>query len=315
MDFQYIPKVENSKFYLENAFSSARKRTGEFKIRGRLDKLQKKKRVELSRLDIVRAKLNNNLMKVLTAFPSISVLPRFYIELIKTLLDYPRLKKSFGALNWAVKKIDFFHKTYIRKIKGSKDLGVLGRHKKEFYGRVSSVVKQIDSELKYLENCRKTMRTFPVIKDNIKTVVIVGFPNVGKTTMMYKLTGSKPEINAFPFTTKNINVAYIKEDDKDVQVLDVPGALDRFGKMNAIEMQAMLAIDYLADLIVYIFDLTEPYPLDQQMKLYEKIKSSGKNMLVYVSKTDITEKSKIEQFKLEALTNPADLKKKIISVL
>jgi GTP1/Obg family GTP-binding protein len=81
-----------------------------------------------------------------------------------------------------------------------------------------------------------------------------------------------------------------------------------------IEKVATLALKYVTDAIIYIFDLTEPYSLDDQKKLYEEMKKLRKPVLLYLSKTDILEHKKVVEFKKEfkeALTTPEALKKEI----
>ena len=140
------------------------------------------------------------------------------------------------------------------------------------------------------------MRNYPAIKTGTKTIAIAGFPNVGKTTLLMKLTGSKPDIQPYAFTTKGINVGYIKGKEK-LQLLDTPGTLNRFDTMNNIEKVAFLALKLLAEKIIYVFDITEPYPLEQQIKLYKEIKKMKKPVIIYLSKTDILEKGQISEFK------------------
>jgi len=38
------------------------------------------------------------------------------------------------------------------------------------------------------------MKGFPSIKTNLPTIAIAGFPNVGKTTLLSKITDAKPKI-------------------------------------------------------------------------------------------------------------------------
>jgi len=299
MSFQDIPPIENYQFFLDVAFKKGSKKADIARQKKtREEPLTKSKRIELSRIDVVNGSLVERLKRVIESFPSLEHLPEFYLELLKCTLEYDLLKKSLGAMNWAMKKVKFFSKTYSSKIGKTTDVRLINKHRREYYGRISSVIKQINNELKYLEYSRRIIKGYPSIKTGIKTICIVGFPNVGKTTLMYKLTGSKPEINSYPFTTKGVNVAYIKKDEEKIQLLDTPGALDRFEKLNNIEKQAYLAIKYLAESLIYVFDLTESYPTEKQEKLYKNIKKEGKKMVVYLSKTDLIEDKKlIESFK------------------
>jgi nucleolar GTP-binding protein len=318
MNFEGLSKVESYEWYIDVAFRQAAKAADELRTTLKAEKLQKSSRIELARVDAVRRALQKQLMLINNSFPSIDTLPEFYQELIRSSLDYVSIKKSLGAVKWAVDKVGFFSVVYSKKMRGCKDITVINKMRREFYGRISSVLKQIKDSLIYLEYTRKTMKEFPSVKSGMFTVVIMGFPNVGKTTLLYKLTGSKPEIAPYAFTTKSLNIGYIKTDTQKVQFIDTPGSLNRFEKMNSIEQQGMLAIKYCADMLVYVFDVTEPFPLDDQEKLLKTVsKSYDKNILIYLSKSDILEKAQMAEFltnhkKLKVLTDSEILKSAIL---
>ncbi|MBU0461080.1 MAG: 50S ribosome-binding GTPase [Nanoarchaeota archaeon] len=217
-----------------------------------------------------------------------------------------------GGLKWGLDKAERFSQDYIIKIKKCRDLQKINEYRREYYGRISSIIKQIKPNLEYLEKARKVMKDYPAIKTDIFTVCIAGFPNVGKTTLLQKITGAKAEIDDYAFTTRRLNTGYFETDYGKVQFIDTPGTLNRFNKMNYIEKLAYLAINYCAELIVYVFDLTEPYPLTDQQNLLAELKKSGKDIVVYLSKTDILEKQKVADFlkknKLkQAFTDPDKL--------
>ena len=289
MSFQDIKPVEPADFYLDVAFRRSKELAVQHRPKIRINtKLQKSRDIELYKLDVIRGNLISDLHSITKNFPSIKDLNPFYQELMHCTLEVDYLKQSLGSLDWAKKKVADFHRIYSNRIRNSTDIQTINKHRREFYGRISSVLKQVAKNLEYLEACRRIMKEYPVIKTSLKTIAITGFPNVGKTTLLYKLTGSKPDIQNYPFTTKGINVAYLKRGDEKIQLLDTPGTLNRFEKMNNIEKQAYLALKYLASHIIYVFDLTESYPLKEQIELYRTTKKLSIPMTVYLSKVDLT---------------------------
>jgi nucleolar GTP-binding protein len=311
MNFQNIPPVETSKHFLEIAFRRAREKGISKKLSGNWLQIIRQK--EGLKLDIIKDSIVPRLKKILESFPDSRALPDFYIQLMNLTLEYPNYKKSLGAVNWAIGKTRLIHKDYVSKIIRSKDRDSIKALSKEFYGRLASVLKQIDINLRYLESCRRIMRSYPDIKDMF-TVCIYGFPNVGKTTLLNKLAGTTAEVAAYAFTTKRINAGYFRVGGRKVQILDVPGTLARKEKMNDIELQADLVLKELADLIIYVFDISEfcGYSFKKQDQLFKNL--GKKKALVYVSKKDILEKGVIEAFEYPHYSLE-EIKEKIISLL
>jgi len=300
MNFQDLKKIENADFYIDVAFRRASEQANitRSSVAGKsTSRIEKSKSIELEKLATIKQTISEFFEKIVHNFPSLDDLPEFYKELVKTTLDYEILKKSLGAVNSQRLVLYDIFKIYNFKIKKCNDMQKINDYRREFYGRVSSLPKRIKNELAYLEKARKTMRNFPAIKTGMPTVAIAGFPNVGKSTLLAKLTTSNPEINSYPFTTKGLNVGYMEQRYDKVQFIDTPGTLNRFEKMNYIERAAYLAMKYAADKIIYIFDPTEEYPLLDQMKLLENTKKLGKEIIIYISKADIADKKILESLK------------------
>ncbi|MBD3309629.1 GTP-binding protein [Candidatus Woesearchaeota archaeon] len=315
MNFQELKKIDTPDLYLDVAFRKAKVKSDlrrqKLSFTSRLDK---SKKIEMYRIEVMKDSVINSLQKILDSFPRLKELPDFYRELVRLTLDHDRLRKSLGAVRWAADSISRFFKSYNRKLRDCSMVEDINRLRREFYGRVSSVLKQIRKELEVIEEARKVMRQYPHIKTSMPTAAIAGFPNVGKTTLLAKMTGSTPDIQPYAFTTRGINIGYMKKgaDSKEkVQVLDTPGTLNRLEKMNNIEKQAYLAMKLCADIIIYVFDLTETsYPLDKQLILYEKLKSLEKPMVCYVSKTDMVGRKDVSSFseKYSCIISPAELR-------
>ena len=294
MNFEKIPPVDTSKNFLDIAFRKAREKGKSKNLTGNWLQIIRQK--ESLKLDIIKDNIVQRLEKIVEIFPDTRVMSKFYIDLMKLTLDFGELKKSLGAVNWAVKRIRILHKEYVSKINKTKEREKIKDLSKQFYGRISSTLKQINSNLKYLEESRRIMKSYPDIKEMF-TACIYGFPNVGKTTLLNKLTKTKAKTAEYSFTTKSINSGHMKSGDDEVQVLDVPGTLAR-EKKNDIELQAELVVKDLANLIIYVFDLsgTCGYSFQKQELLLKKL-GNDKPVLIYLSKTDLPEGKPSREFK------------------
>jgi nucleolar GTP-binding protein len=288
MNFQDLTRVEKPNHYLDIAIKNSKKELSKYKQSLNIkDNLDKQKKSASYKMNIISKYLSSTFFHIMKSFPNIDSLPEFYMQLIRTQLDYGLLKKSLGSLNFASEKALFFSKMYSSKIKGDLSNELVQKHYKEYLGRISSILFRIKKNLEYLEYSRQTMKSFPSVKTGLFTVALYGFPNVGKSTILSKLTTSKPKIDDYSFTTRTINIGYIKEDSYKIQVLDTPGTLNRIDKMNEIEMQAELSLKYCADLVVFVYDPT--IESDKQLKLLKKLKTKldGKKLIKYASKSDI----------------------------
>ncbi|MAG38929.1 GTP-binding protein [Candidatus Woesearchaeota archaeon] len=295
MSFNSIPKVDKPSFYLDIAFRAARKRASIKKSSLKTNKFLKEKTANIEKVDTVRKVLTTKLNSITKSFPNIDGLNDFYFGLVNATIDYKELKKSLGAINWAGKKISELTSLYRLKIKRCDDRAIMNKDIKNYYGRLSSVFKQISKNFAFLEESRRTMRDFPTIKE-LFTVAIAGFPNVGKSTLLSKLTTSTPEIKPYAFTTKTLNTGYFSFRYQKIQFVDTPGTLNRINKMNDIEKTAYLAMKHCADIFIYVYDITEPYPLAEQKKLLKKLKKFDKPIILYLSKTDILPSEKTSVF-------------------
>ncbi|MFA6072612.1 MAG: GTPase [Candidatus Woesearchaeota archaeon] len=292
MNLKGLDQVRNGKFYLDAALGKMRTaKPGTIPK----DKTKKKELIEKEKLRSLRTSLKDQMSRIVSSFPDFNNLPEFYDRLIDTSLDKDRLRKSLSTLSWSGDKIEELLADTLKKMTNAQETAV-ERHKKAFIGRVASIMKRLNPHLDYLESARRILLTFPSVKTDTYTLCISGFPNVGKSTLLTKITTARPEIGSYAFTTKSLNIGYFDSRFEKVQVIDSPGTLARFEKMNGIEQQAYLALKYVADIIVFVFDLSEPYPIDDQLRLYENVKEMEKPIIIYFSKLDILPKANAEEF-------------------
>jgi len=271
--FEKIPDVLRAEELLDRAF----KRASKIQIHDR-ETVYKNKKTIIARTDSFATNVISALEKYVKEFPSIGNLPSFYQELIDIKIDVNKLKKSLGAVAWAQKTCNMIYSKQAKSLKKSKDVDFLIKKQNEIYGRMSSVVKQVDKDLNLLAQAQIIMNEFPEIQD-VPTIVIAGYPNVGKSSLLRCLSSARPEVAQYPFTTKEIHVGHIEKTERYItskyQIIDTPGLLDRpLSDRNDMEMQAIAALSHLADLIVFLIDTSETcgYTLEDQKHLLSQIK-------------------------------------------
>jgi len=307
-----IPIILDSEKLLDKAFKKVKKIQKEDR-----DAFYKKKKTIIAKTESFSTIIIDTLESYVKNFPSINNMPEFYQEILQIKIDINKLKKSLGAVDWARKTCKMIYTRQASALRRSKNIDFLMQKQKEIQGRISSVLKQIDNELKLLAEAQIYLNKLPDIHD-MPTVVIAGYPNVGKSSLLRCLSSAKPEIAQYPFTTKQIFVGHIERKEKYIlerfQIIDTPGLLDRpLEKRNKIEQQAIAALRYLADVIIFVLDPTETcgYSLKDQKHLLSDLKKMFKEsvFILVENKSDI-KKSSSKNIKISS-KNKEDIEKVI----
>ena len=98
---------------------------------------------------------------------------------------------------------------------------------------------------------------FHVKKSGDATVVLVGFPSVGKSTLLNNITNAESKVGAYQFTTLDIVPGVMEHKNAKIQVFDIPGIITgaSSGKGRGKEI---LSVARTADLILIVLDTLNP---------------------------------------------------------
>jgi nucleolar GTP-binding protein len=278
MEFEKMPTVPTADEILDRSFRRAAK------------KMKEKTNKERANQEFVRAvgaAIHDRLVYIIRGFPEFDDLPPFYREMADILYGLDRIKQSLGAVGWAAKHTKMLGNQLVMQSKKAEDTLVV---RKRAVARLASMVHQIDKDLHVLNDVRNILRELPHIEDTF-TVVIAGYPNVGKSSFIRKVSSADPEVASYPFTTKGIIVGHRVMGREKIQFVDTPGILDRPAEeRNPIEKQALSAMMNVPSVVLFILDPSEHcgYPMELQLNLLEEVKGMVTvPVIVVANKSDL----------------------------
>jgi GTP-binding protein Era len=123
-------------------------------------------------------------------------------------------------------------------------------------------------------------------------IALIGYPNVGKSTLLNRLVGGKLAITSpKPQTTRFRLLGIVNEPEAQLLFLDTPGILDPRGALNETLVQAALTALNEADVVVWLVEPRPPDPRDRVL-LPHLQKLSGP-LLVAINKIDLVAKPRL----------------------
>lgn len=321
--YDHIPTILHSQELLDRALRRATKITKEDKV-----PMYRLRKTTLAQLESIRSLLVEPLQGYVKRFPNLSKISSYERELIDVLLGVDPLRQALGRIDGALAAIEAVMGEHIRACTRTRELPELQRLKRAAVGRAASILEDVEGALRYLNHARDILRAIPELTPGDPTIVVAGYPNVGKSSILARLTRARPEIAPYPFTTKSANIGHFSWPEtgpehrrKRFQVVDSPGLLDQpADQRNAIEKQAALALRYLADVIVYVLDPSEAcgYDLATQERLLQSVQVEFRDvpLLVVENKSDLR-RTRSDRLKVSCETGAGlkDLRLRIVALV
>ncbi|CAH2013349.1 unnamed protein product [Acanthoscelides obtectus] len=289
-NFKKVAVVPTAKDFIDIIFSKTQRKTPT--VVHKQYKITRIRAFYMRKVKFSQQSFHDRLTQILTEFPKLDDVHPFYADLMNVLYDKDHYKLALGQINTARHLIDNVAKDYVRLLKYGDSLYRCKQLKRAALGRMATIMKRQASNLTYLEQVRQHLARLPSIDPYTRTIIICGFPNVGKSSFINKITRADVEVQPYAFTTKSLYVGHTDYKYLRWQVIDTPGILDHsLEERNVIEMQAVTALAHLRACILYFLDLSEQcgHTLDEQVKLFESIKPlfANKPLILVANKCDI----------------------------
>ena len=265
MIFEGLPTTPRSAELVDKAFSRA----------SRAGRAKHGHDAQESMLRTAGNVLSDNLENVVVSWPDFGFdVDPFYYELADAIVDVDRLRQALSQVMWASRQVESLRDEYTTKVRNA-NLETARKHRKQAFARMADVMEQIEADLRYVGDARDELRDLPDVRPEEPAIVVAGYPNVGKSSFVNRVTRASNEIAEYPFTTRGVALGHVERDHLRYQIVDTPGLLDRpDAERNDIERQAVSALTHLADVVLVVVDPSGDcgYPLDVQLELREEVR-------------------------------------------
>ena len=162
-------------------------------------------------------------------------------------------------------------------------------------------------------------RVFRLELKLLADVGLVGYPNVGKSTLISSISAARPKVADYPFTTlqPNLGVVVVGEarDERSFVVADIPGLIEGAHLGAGLGTQFLRHIErtrLLAHMVDVSDDSGRPDPVKDVEVITQELKSFGGNLdekptILVASKIDVANKEKLAKLKKYAKKQGMDL--------
>lgn len=139
----------------------------------------------------------------------------------------------------------------------------------------------------------------------IADVGLIGYPNVGKSTLLSVITAARPKVANYHFTTLSPNLGVVKYYDNYITVADIPGLIEGASDGLGLGHEFLRHIERTR-LLVHVIDISgsegrdpieDYYQINKELKSYSKVLAKAPQIIV-LNKCDLlVDEKPIERFK------------------
>ena len=135
-------------------------------------------------------------------------------------------------------------------------------------GRLKARIAELKEEKQKKSKGTGDTSGYAVEKHGDATVALVGFPSVGKSTLMNEITNTDSDTGAYEFTTLNVEPGMLQYNGANIQIMDVPGLIGGAADGRGGGKQ-VLSVVRNADLVLVVLDPEEMREEEIMSELYD----------------------------------------------
>lgn len=153
---------------------------------------------------------------------------------------------------------------------------------------------------------------------SLADVGLIGFPNVGKSTILSKVTAATPKIADYHFTTINPNLGVVKTEYGDSFVIaDIPGMIEGASEGTGLGIQFLRHVERTR-LLLHVLDVAgtegrnpvqDFYKINEELKKYSEKLANRKQMIVANKIDSVQDEANIQEIEKLAQENGLELYK------
>jgi GTPase len=130
-------------------------------------------------------------------------------------------------------------------------------------------------------------------------VGLLGFPSVGKSTLISVLSNARPKIAAYPFTTLQPNLGMVRYKNHDFVLADLPGIIENASEGHGLGLRFLKHIERCR-IFLHMVDLTDENPYEKYQIINEELGKFNKDLLnrkqiIVLNKADAIDESEVKK--------------------
>lgn len=155
-------------------------------------------------------------------------------------------------------------------------------------GRLKAKLAKLREKLEQRGQGQGSAEGYHVAKTGDATIAMVGWPSVGKSTLLNTLTNATSEVGSYDFTTLEVNPGMVEHRGANLQLLDIPGLISgaAAGRGGGREV---LSVVRASDLVLFVLS---PFELERYDRLRDELYENKIRLDTTPPRVNVTPKSR-----------------------